>query len=170
METFLVKKNLFGKMQESSEKQMTELVKNDEHIVSEDLFDSKTGLMKFANKEYTDTVKAYLRGCAREQKASFWDMVEEVKKSLSAKKTTGNVYGRLHCYPYEQLVMTPHNKKIFDELLKLGSIATVFDSETIDTYDKLKSVYKQLNDYMKDHTIKKQIQSAFIRKQNQLSH
>ncbi len=71
---------------------------------------------------------------------------------------------------YENLMTVPKNKKIFDKLLKLGSIATVFDSETIDTYDKLKSVYKQLNDYMKDQPIKKQIQSAFIKKQNQLSH
>lgn len=94
---------------------------------------------------------------------------EELMSRLVQEKMEQDLLKRSDRIPYEELVDSTKNQKIFETLLKLNVLSHVFESTSIDSYDKLKKVYQEVIPYAQENpSLKKQIQNTFVKAQNRL--
>lgn len=63
---------------------------------------------------------------------------------------------------YDHLIDSTKNRKIYNDLLALGCLAQVLEHPSIDDYEKLKTVYKELSSYIAQN--QKKIQNVFAQK------
>ncbi len=63
---------------------------------------------------------------------------------------------------YDQIIDPRKNRMIYNDLLALGCLGQVLEHPSIDDYEKLKTVYKELSSYITQH--QKKIQNVFARK------
>ncbi len=88
MKTFLVKKKLFGEMQEISEKQMTELVQSEEYVDFKDASNQETALMRASAKGYTDAVRVLIEKGSDVNAQDKWGKTALMRAAFEGKADT----------------------------------------------------------------------------------
>ncbi len=136
----------------------------------------RTALMLVAQKVGVETVEKMIKAGAKPEIADndehfIWDYAKnntDLNVAVFLEKYA-IIREKLKSASYEDLISLSQRKEACTVLLKMGSLASVLECTSIDSYEKLKKVYHEVIPYAQENSsLKKQIQNSFINKRNQL--